>query len=88
MSWSVNAIGKIEAVTSAIAAQFNQISHLEDNEREIKDWAAALVARVLDLSPSDAAVDVLASGYACTNDQGQIYQRLQIDIHPVAGFVE
>ena len=96
MSWSVGAIGKPEAVAKKLAAEFDNIKHLEGPEDLLKMRVADLVAVALaaytgpehsKMHEQKYAVQVTASGSGMAHGDHKT-QTLSLEIKAVYGFCE
>ena len=80
MSWSVQAIGKPEAVAKKLEEAFSKIIY-EGSEGSVKDKIAEAVA--IALANTDGVVKVYASGSLSSGKH-----TVQLTIEPLYGFVE
>jgi len=92
MSWFVSAIGKSQAVKSALAEKFGEIECSEP-EQTIKNNVSAAIALALSYYPANIAVEVSASGAQsdasyCGGEKGEYINGLSISIEPKWSFVE
>lgn len=87
MSWSVQAVGKPEAVVKKLATEFEKITYLAGVEAELKDAVDKLVAVAVSAYTGSYAVRVTASGSASNYKEG-VTQSLNLLIEPIYGFIE
>ena len=89
MSWSVQAVGKPEAVATKLANDFQRITYLGKEEASLKDAVAELVAKVLALNTrKDALINVQANGSGSTHPADGSQQTVSLSISSLYGFVE
>jgi len=88
MSWSVNAIGKANALAPKLAGDFERINYLQQTEAELKDMAASLVAKVLAANTrKDQVLKIDCSGSGSSHPADGDSQQVKILIEPIYGFV-
>jgi len=88
MSWSINAFGKIPAVTAKVANEFEKITYLSGPEAELKEAASEFVGKILKANTVKGAIRVDCSGSGSNHPSDGSSQTIKIDISPIFGFVE
>ena len=90
MSWSVAAIGKVDAVRVEIAGQFARGSKCADPEEAVRLSAAALIDQALAAQDPTNAVKVIANGSQSFKDYTKktgMGNSLNITVEPQPSFV-
>ncbi len=88
MSWSVNAIGKAEAVKAKLAADLANFSHMAEPEQQAKDNIGAALLALCDGNPN-LIVQVEAHGSQWTDKDGKSKNSTAgMKFEVINGFVE
>lgn len=87
MSWVISVTGKVAAAGAKAVEGFGRLQYLQPDEKDLKDAAAALVAKALELQPAGTVVKIECSGHAISSGTGNT-QRVSVLVEPVLGFVE
>lgn len=87
MSWSLNAVGRPEAVKAKIAADASQ-NKCSEPEESIKQSAVAAICLAVGSYAPDTVVTVRASGSQYVDRSVVKYNQLSVSIEPVHGFTE
>lgn len=89
MSWSVQAIGKAEAVRTNIAQQFDKAGACAEPEESIRQAAKVLIDKAIEAQ--SGAVKVVACGsqsFKDWNAKTGVTNAMSITIEPQYGFLE
>jgi len=95
MSWSVNAIGKPEAVAKEIERQFAASSPCREPEETVRQAARTTIASILAAETASVAVQVQANGHQSDEysketptKTGKVSNTFSLKVDPIHQFVE